>query len=116
MGYASQLGKSYNAGTAWNSLGSNSSLFGGYGAGDYARAPYNLQAFRNIVNAGQNLNVPRNRPIEFAAATPNGLFAFSRQPMEFVSEFKQIPNAVNIPVRMFDQLAGRYFNNLETLI
>ena len=116
MGYASKLGASYNAGTAWSSLGSSSNLFGGYGAKDYARAPYNLQAFRNIVNAGQDLNAPRNRPIEFAAVTPNGLFAFSNQPMEFVSELKQIPNAVNIPGRMFNQLAGRYFNNLETLI
>lgn len=113
MGYASKLGASYNAGTAWPSLGSSSNLFGGYGAKDYARAPYNLQTFRNIVSAGQDLSAPRSQPMQFFSSPTNGLFAFSSQPMDFMAELKQIPNAVNIPGRMLDRLAGRYFQDFN---
>lgn len=109
MGYASKLGASYNANTAWSSLGAGT--FGGYGARDYSRAPYYTQAFRNILNVEEPQGY-RVRPIQLNQSSPEGLFSFSNNPMEFAQELNQVPSMVNVPFRMFDRLAGSYMNVL----
>ena len=109
MGYASQLGSKYNAETAWSSLGNRS--FDGYGAYDTARAPYNTQAFRNILGNADSQAL-RTRPLILNQSTPNGLFSFSSNPMSFSQELNQVPNMIEVPFRMFDRLAGSYMNML----
>lgn len=109
MGYASKLGSSYNANTAWSSLGAGT--FGGYGARDYSRAPSYTQAFRNILSVEEPQG-NRVRPIQFNQSIPGGLFSFSSNPMEFSQELNQIPGMINVPFRMFDRLAGSYMNML----
>lgn len=109
MGYASKLGSSYNANTAWSSLGPG--LFGGYGARDTARAPYNAQVFRNILNVDESSGY-RTKPINFNQYTPEGGISFSSNPMSFSQELKQIPNMVYMPQQMLNELSGRYMNVL----
>lgn len=108
MGYASQLGSKYNAETAWSSLGPG--LFGGYGARDYARAPYNQQAFRNIVGNVQEPTGYRVRPIQFNQISPGESFSFSNSPLEFAQSIQGMGDLLyQYPQQLVAQgLAGKY--------
>lgn len=121
MGYAKSLGKQYNAGTAWSSLGTDQSAY------ERSSQPYHLANFRNIIvpgfseysTSGPRQSAPYEKDVmedvfgifqntKQRLATPPILMGdINNKTYGLLNNFESFPESLNAAA-----LAGKYINSI----